>query len=157
MHFFASISTEIYKNTSNPLHEYFRNREHWTKNTVSKQIFYIGEYTLPSPTFHIWSVGFSFSKLLVCHCAKASYVFHEILKPFSWFVDGDTNLAIFGQVLLVHGFVSLTIWKDFVMLWAVLNKLAFNTTVIERVDREVIVQSCMSMWVITYMWSTDTP
>jgi len=71
MHFFASISTETYKNTSNPLHVYFRNREHWTKNTVSKQIFYIGEYTLLSPTFHIWSVGFSYSKLLVCHCTKA--------------------------------------------------------------------------------------
>ena len=81
-----------------------------------------------------------------------------ILKPFSWFVDDDTNLAIFMQVLVLHqGFVSLTIKKDFVMLWAVLNKLAFNTTVIERVDSEVIVQSCMSMWVITYMWSTDTP
>lgn len=44
-----------------------------------------------------------------------------------------------------QGFVSLAIRNDFVMLLAVLNKLAFNTTLIERVDSEVIVQSCMSV------------
>ena len=51
MHFFASISTETYKNTSNPLHEYFRNREHWTKNTVSNKSFILVNIHCRHPLF----------------------------------------------------------------------------------------------------------